>query len=156
MVPYSNDLRTRVLAAVDAGEKSQKEIAELFHVSARWIRKLVARRAETGEVGPKPNNRGGRKLAIQGEMADSLRAAVAKKPDATLNELRETTGFSGCLSTVWRTLNRWKITRKKSRYMRLSNSTPKSSPKGRNGANGWSRSTRIGSSSSTKATRRPR
>ena len=42
MVAYSVDLRERVLAAVDAGEGTQQEIAERFRVSARWIRKLLA------------------------------------------------------------------------------------------------------------------
>ena len=55
MVPYSIDLRQRVLAAVDAGQETQRQIADRFTVSTRWIRKLVARRAQTGEIGPKPN-----------------------------------------------------------------------------------------------------
>ena len=41
MVAYSIDLRERVLAAVDAGEDTQEEIAARFRVSARWIRKLL-------------------------------------------------------------------------------------------------------------------
>ena len=55
MVAYSIDLRERVLAAVDAGEATQEQIAKRFLVSSRWIRKLIARRVETGEIGPKPN-----------------------------------------------------------------------------------------------------
>ena len=155
MVAYSIDLRERVLAAVDAGEETQEQIAERFLVSSRWIRKLIARRAETGEIGPKPNP-GGRKPLIQGETAQALRAAIADKPDATLHELREAIGFEGCLVTVWRAIERLNITRKKSRCGRRSNSTRKSSPSGRSGSSGWARSTRTGSSSSTRATpRRP-
>ena len=155
MVAYSIDLRERVLAAVDAGEETQGQIAQRFLVSARWIRKLIARRRETGEVGPKPNP-GGRKPLIQGEAAQALRAALADKPDATLHELREALGFEGCLVTVWRAIKRLKITRKKSRYGRRSNSTRRSSPSGRSGASGWGRSTPTASSSSTRATpRRP-
>jgi transposase len=112
MVPYSIDLRERVLRAVDAGEGTQEQIAERFRVSARWIRKLLARRAATGSIVPEPN-RGGRKALIQGEAAESLRAAVRDAPDATLEELREATGFTGCLMTVWRAIGRLKITRKK-------------------------------------------
>lgn len=155
MVAYSIDLRERVLAAVDAGEETQEQIAKRFLVSSRWIRKLIARRAETGEIGPKPNP-GGRKPLIQGEMVQALRAAIADKPDAALHELREALGFEGCLVTVWRAIKRLNITRKKSRCGRRSNSTPKSSPSGSSGANGWGRSIRTGSSSSTRATpRRP-
>jgi transposase len=112
MVPYSNDLRERVLMAVDAGEGTQEEIAGRFRVSARWIRKLLARRIATGSIAPKPNG-GGRKLSIQGEAADALRAAVRDDPDATLAELRQATGFKGCVMTVWRAIERLKITRKK-------------------------------------------
>jgi transposase len=112
MVPYSNDLRERVLMAVDAGEGTQEEIARRFRVSARWIRKLLARRIATGSIASKPNG-GGRKLSIQGEAADALRAAVRDDPDATLAELRQATGFKGCVMTVWRAIERLKITRKK-------------------------------------------
>jgi transposase len=153
MVAYSIDLRERVLAAVDAGEETQKQIARRFLVSARWIRKLIAQRDQTGEIGPKPHT-GGRKPMIQGEAVQILRDTIAENSDATLNEVREAIGFEGCLVTVWRTIKRLNITRKKSRCGRKSNSTRKSSPSGKTGANGWERSIRTGSSSSTRATRR--
>src|SRR5215204_1718327 len=155
MVAYSIDLRERVLAAVDAGEGTQQQIAQRFRVSSRWIRKLIARRAATGSIAPKPSP-GGRKPLIQGEAVEVLRAAIRENPDATLQELRQSTGFQGCLMTIWRAIERLDITRKKSRCGRRSNSTPNWSPSGRSGASGWGRSTRTGSSSSTRATpRRP-
>jgi transposase len=155
MVAYSKDLRERVLAAVDAAEGTQEEIARRFRVSARWIRKMLALRAATGSVAPKPRG-GGRKPLIQGKTADALRDAIRETPDATLEELRKATGFDGCLMTVWRAIRRMDITRKKSRYGRRSNSTRRSSLSGASGANGWGGSTRTGSSSSTRATpRRP-
>jgi transposase len=112
MIPYSIDLRQRVLRAVDAGEDSQEQIARRFSISARWIRKLLAQRTDTGSIAPKPKA-GGRKQLIQGEAAESLRAAVREAPDATLEELREAIGFGGCLMTIWRSRQRLKITRKK-------------------------------------------
>src|SRR3954470_8328849 len=111
MVPYSIDLRERVLMAVDAGEGTQEQIARRFRVSARWIRKLLAQRSTTGSIAPKPNG-GGRKLSSQGESAQALRAAVRDDPDATLAELRQATGIKGCLMTFWRAVDRLKITRK--------------------------------------------
>jgi transposase len=155
MGPYSVDLRERVLAAVDAGEGTQQEIAERFRVSARWIRKLLATRTETGSIAPKPAA-GGRKLLIQGEAAEALQAAVAAGPDATLEELRQATGFGGCLMTVWRALRRLGISRKKSPCTPKSSSTRRSRRNATNGPNGWGRSTRTGSSSSMRAMpRRP-
>src|SRR3954469_10331973 len=120
MVAYSIDLRKRVLAAVDAGEETQEQIANRFLVSSRWIRKLIARRAQTGEIGPRPNP-GGRKPLIQGEDVQTLRDAIAKDPDAPLHEVREAIGFEGCLVTLWRTIKRLNIARKKSRCGRRSN-----------------------------------
>jgi transposase len=155
MVPYSIDLRERVLTAVDAGAGTQEEIARRFRVSARWIRKLLAQRTATGSIAPKPNG-GGRKLAIQGEAAEALRAAVRDDPDATLAELRQATGIEGCLMTFWRAVDRLKITRKKSRSGRGSNSTRRSPRSDRSGSSGPPGSTPNGSSSSTRATpRRP-
>jgi transposase len=153
MVAYSKDLRERVLAAVDAREGTQEQIAKRFRVSSRWIRKLLALRATTGSIAPRPKS-GGRKRLIQGGAADALRTAIRNDPDATLQELREATGFEGCLMTVWRAIKRLELTRKKSPCERRSSSTRKSSPNGRSGASGWERSTRTGSSSSTRATRR--
>jgi transposase len=112
MVAYSIDLRERVLATVDEGKETQEQIARRFRVSSRWIRKLIAQRTATGSIAPKPNG-GGRKLLIQGEAAEALRAAIADCPDATLQELREATGFRGCLMTIWRAILRLEITRKK-------------------------------------------
>jgi transposase len=155
MIAYSKDLRERVLAAVDAAEGTPEEIAQRFRVSARWIRKLLALRARTGSIAPKPRS-GGRKLLIQGKKAEALQAALRDTPDATLNELREATGFSGSLMTVWRALKRLKITRKKSRYGRRSSSTRTSSLSGRSGTSPRGRSTQTASSSSMRATpRRP-
>ena len=102
------------MAAVDASQETQGEIAERFTVSSRWIRKLIARRDQTGEIGPRPNA-GGRKPLIEGETAQALRDAIAKDPDATLEERREAIGFDGCTVTGWRAIERLKITRKKSR-----------------------------------------
>jgi transposase len=153
MVAYSIDLRERVLAAVDAGDETQEQTAERFLVSSRWIRKLVARRAQAGEIGPEPNP-GGREFLIRGEAVQALRDAIAKSPDATPRELREAIGFEGCLVTLWRAIKRLNITRKKSRCGPRSDSTRESSPGGGSGPNGWGRSTRTGSSSSTRATRR--
>lgn len=155
MAPYSIDLRERVLMAVDASEGTQEQIAKRFRVSARWIRKLLARRAATGSIAPEPNG-GGRKPSFEAETAEALRAAVRDDPDATLAELREATGFTGCVMTVWRAIERLKITRKKSRCGRGSNSTRRSSHSGSSGASGRPGSTRTGSSSSIRATpRRP-
>jgi transposase len=155
MATYSMDLRERVVRAVDTGEGTQEQIAKRFFVSSRWIRSLLSRRAATGSVAPKPHA-GGRKRLIQREAAESLRAAVLAAPDATLEELRETIGFGGCLMTVWRAIERLKLPRKKSPCGPKSRSTRRSSRGGRSGSNGRRTLTRVGSSSSMRVMpRRP-
>ena len=155
MATYSMDLRERVVRAVDAGEGTQEQIARRFSVSSRWIRSLLARRAATGSIAPKPHG-GGRNRLIRGEAAESLRAAIKEAPDATLEELREAIGFGGCLMTVCRAIERLKITRKKSPCGPASSSTRRSPRRGRSGSSGRRTSTRTGSSSSTRAMpRRP-
>ena len=58
MKPYSMDLRERVVAACDAREGTREQIAKRFGVSDRWIRRLLARRKETGSFAAFPQNPG--------------------------------------------------------------------------------------------------
>jgi transposase len=53
MKPYSKDLRSRVLSAVDAG-KPREELARTFSVSMPTIKRWLKRRPETGDVEPEP------------------------------------------------------------------------------------------------------
>ena len=52
MKPYSKDLRSRVLAAVEAG-RPREEIAKTFSVSMPTIKRWLRRRPETGDVEPR-------------------------------------------------------------------------------------------------------
>jgi transposase len=112
---YSQDLRERVMSAVDEGT-SVGAAAPLFRVSISYIYKALGRRRATGETtarrsggAPKP------KLAEHGE---ALRQRIAEHSDATLAELqswlsaeRQVTVSVGCL---WNTLNRLGLPLKKS------------------------------------------
>ena len=99
MAPYSMDRRTRVLADGDAG-LAPKEVAAKVRVSRSWVNRLVPRRRETGQVGPRPQTVF-KKPAFAGQ-EDRLRALVDAQPDRTLAELRETLQSSASLSSVWR------------------------------------------------------
>jgi transposase len=110
MAPYSMDLRTRVLADRDAGLGS-KEVAAKFRVSRSWVNRLVQRRRETGEVGPRPQTVF-KKQAFAGQEA-RLRGLVAAQPDQTLAELRDALQSSASLSSTWRALDRLRLTLKK-------------------------------------------
>ena len=57
MKPYSMDLRLRVLKDVDAGA-SKREVAVKYDVSESWIRRLIQRRRENGEIAPRTSHNG--------------------------------------------------------------------------------------------------
>ena len=107
---YSMDLRTRVFEDCDAG-LAAKEVAAKFRVSRSWVNRLVQRRRETGEVAPRPQTVF-KKQAFAGQ-EERLRAVVAAQPDQTLAELREALQSSASLSSVWRAVDRLRLTLKK-------------------------------------------
>src|SRR2546421_6382869 len=83
MKAYSQDLRQRVLRAIDSGE-SQIETAEAFAVSVPTIKRYLRQRRETGHVLPKGiPGRPARKGAV---LQAHLRAQLEAHPDATREE----------------------------------------------------------------------
>jgi transposase len=123
MEAYSTDLRRRVAEACDEGGATREQIAARFKVSARWIRKLLERRRETGSIEPRPHG-GGRAPAFDAEAAGRLRQAVREAPDATLEDLAATAGVACGAPATCRALKRLGITRKKSRGGRPSRTGP--------------------------------
>ena len=120
---YSQDLRDRIIAARDEGIKT-KRVAELFHVSAAWVRRVMQRRREHGERSPRP--RGG--ATIVKIDLDRLRQLVQEQPDATARELHQRLGVQCSLSAVDMALRRAGLSFKKRRSMRPSRIEPMSRP----------------------------
>ena len=114
MKAYSMDLRERVVAACDRGEGTRAEIAKRFRVGVAWVYRLLQRRRDTGSIEPKPHG-GGQTPAFDQAAAERLRRAVADRPDATLEELREAVGVACGTSAVHRALEKLGLPRKKSR-----------------------------------------
>src|SRR5438477_12772626 len=83
---YSEDLRARVLAAIDGG-MAARAAARLFRVSLSYIYKALIRRRRTGEVSAS-SRRGHRprKLTVAQEAA--LASHIAAHPDLTLAALQ--------------------------------------------------------------------
>lgn len=109
---YSQDLRNRVIAARDQG-MATKRVAELFQVSASWVRRVMQRRRETGETTPRP--RGG--ITVVKIDLSRLRQLVEDQPDATVKELHERLGADCSLSAVDMALRRMGLSFKKRRCM---------------------------------------
>ena len=116
MAAYSMDLRTRVLADWDAGMKAD-DVAAKYRVSRAWVHRLVQRRRETGEIGPRQQQKF-RGRALGPAQEDRLRTLVTAQPDRTLAELREALPTSAGLATIWRALGRLRLTVKKNRTRR--------------------------------------
>ena len=113
---YSQDLRDRVLAAVEDG-LSAREVADQFQVSPSYVVKACQRLHRTGERSARPQrSHTPRKLSDQQHAA--IQARAKEKPDETIAELRawvlHQLGVSISLASMWTTLARLGLTLKKS------------------------------------------
>jgi transposase len=118
---YSQDLRDRVIAARDGGMKT-KRVAALFRVSASWVRRVMQRRREHGETGPRP--RGG--ATVVKVDLEQLRRLVEQQPDATAKELHARLAVACSVSAVDMALRRAGLSFKKRRCTRPSRIGPTS------------------------------
>lgn len=112
--PLSMDLRTRLLAAIDAGT-SCRAAAARFGVAPSTAIRWQAQRRATGSFAPKPQGGDMRSHRIEERRADILALWEARK-DITLEELRVElagVGLSVANSTLHRFFVRHAITRKK-------------------------------------------
>jgi transposase len=109
---YSQDLRTRVIATVERGEGSLRQIAQRFLVSLSFVTRLLHHYRTTGSLEPKPHG-GGRQPALGPAQLKRLRALIKKTPDATLEELRQGLGVACSTMAIARAVRKLKITRKK-------------------------------------------
>ena len=124
MRPISIDLRTRIVAAVDGGQYSLRELAERFSVNLSTIVRLLQRFRSTGSVQPKSHG-GGARSKLDAGAAARLLEAVRQQPDATLAELRSRVGVACSIMTIFRALRRHLITRKKKTQHAEERDTPR-------------------------------
>lgn len=112
--PLSQDLRRRLLRAVEAGS-SAREAARRFAVSESAAIKLVRRVRETGSTAPA--RMGGYRTPLLAGHEELLRELVAAKGHITLAEIKarlaERGIEAGCLTTIWSTLRRLGLSHKK-------------------------------------------
>ena len=117
MKPYSQDLRERVIAALEAGEETQAEIAERFGVSKSTVEKWWYRWQATDSCAALPITHGPVRTLQTCEAV--IRAEVQQQPDVTLGELCERVveqcAISASPSMMCRTLQHLCLPRKKSR-----------------------------------------
>jgi transposase len=123
MRPYSPDLRERIIAAVERGQGSLRELADVFLVSLSCIVRLLRRHRATGSFLPQPHA-GGPHPVLDEDACQRLLALVREQPDATLAELQARLGVPCSLSTICRALQRHGISRKKKTLHAQQQDTP--------------------------------
>ena len=83
MKAYSEDLRLRIIAAVDGG-MPRSEAARVFGVGRATVKRYLGLRHQTGRLDPRP--RCGPPPLKTAALAAALRPRLAEAPDATLAE----------------------------------------------------------------------
>jgi transposase len=112
MQPLSNDLRQRILHAVDNREASRRKLAARFCVNPSTITRLLQLRRQTGSFEPRPHG-GGVAPALDQDALERLRGLVEQTPDATLETFKQKLGISGSRMIVCRALQKLGLPLKK-------------------------------------------
>ena len=113
--PYSEDLRERLIAAVEAGS-SARAAGRVFGVSPSTAVKWVQQWRRTGSVAAKPM--GGYKRSPLDGRAELLLGLIEARPDMTVEEIRlwlRGRGIRAGHGSVWRFFARHGISFKKNR-----------------------------------------
>jgi transposase len=115
--PLSDDIRIRIISAVDAG-MSCRAAADRFSVVPSTAINVVRRHRETGEISSKPQG-GDRRSGRVEAHATAILGLIKNQRDITLAEIVEaifeTTGERFGTTTIWRLLKRHGQTFKKNR-----------------------------------------
>ena len=115
MTPYPTELRTRVVAAVEHGEMTIGEVAQVFNVGVTFIKKMLRRHRAGEDLAPRQGGGSAPKL-LDGDRA-LLRDTVARDPDVTLAECQSVLRAHGStpvsVPTICRVLQQLALPRKK-------------------------------------------
>lgn len=113
MYAYSQDLRDRVLRALERGE-GPTEIARRFEVSRVWVYQVRDRFEREGKR--ESLRQGGYRVSRIAHLEDTIRRWIAAEVDLTLAELSERLAQRGIaikVPALWHQLNKWKLSFKK-------------------------------------------
>jgi transposase len=114
MRAYSQDLRERVLRALERGERPA-DVSVRFEVSRGWVREV---RRQLREEGRRSSLRiGGHRKSLLAPVEPELRKWIAEQPDLALAEMRERLarefGITIKIPALWHQLNKWGLSYKK-------------------------------------------
>src|SRR3982750_2545571 len=112
MMPYSQDLRQRIVDTIRRGDGTIRQVADRFLVSFSFVTRLLHLYRSTGSVEPRPHG-GGNPAVLTPEDLERLRELIGQRPEATLEECRTHLGTSCSLMTLSRALSQLGLPRKK-------------------------------------------
>ena len=98
------EVRARAIAAYEAENGSQADIAKFYGVDISTFQRWLQRYRQTGRAAPLPRGHNPRALD-EGQVLE-LGRLVREKPDATLEQLRESLGVTCSLVAIHNTLKR--------------------------------------------------
>ena len=113
MQAYSQDLRDRVLRAVQRGERPT-DIAARFEVSRMWVYQVANRFRRSGERGSL--RIGGYRRSRVADLEPTIRGWLKSQPDLTLAEMCERLREQHIeikAPALWHQLNKWGLSFKK-------------------------------------------
>lgn len=120
MKPTPIELRERIVAARTMDKQSMGQIAKRFRIAKGTVQNILERYRDEGTLEPKPQN-AGRKSVFSEQALGELERYVRKYPDATLEELRQSSRVQASLVTFHNALKKLGFSRKKKRYVQVSN-----------------------------------
>jgi transposase len=130
MHAYSQDLRDRVLRALERGDRPS-DIARRLEVSRVWVYEVRKRFRDQGERCS--HRMGGYRRSRIAHLEMNLRAWIKAEPDLTLAQLCERLAQQGVqikVPALWHQLNKWNLSfkknaaRQRARSRRCSTGTP--------------------------------
>jgi transposase len=128
--PYSDDLRRRILEALERGEGSELELAARFRVSYGYVKKIRRQQLRTGTMLRVPH-RPGRKPKFTEPIRAQLRRWLKQQPDLTLAELQDKLREDEQLGVSRPSL--WMVLKKMGLRLKKSHSTPAKGTRTRTG-----------------------
>lgn len=117
MKAYSEDLRRRVVLAVESGSHSRAEVAGMFSVGMTFLKKML--RLHRAQQSLAPRHAGGRVKRLCEADRARVKQALEATPDVSLESLvalvSEASGVEVSVPTMWREVRDLGFRRKKRR-----------------------------------------
>ena len=116
MNALSQDLRERIVAAYEAGEGTQQEVADRFGVYIDTVRRLLKLKRETGSLLPRYDYTKPRPQKISEQKRQALIELVNTQPDLTLQQMKDKLALDCSLQAIHYALKKLGYTFKKRHY----------------------------------------